>query len=90
MSRTGKSSHNSLSSKKRKKKTDSIESIHINDDTEPKTEATTNNTREQRENYKSLHVPTTKAIVTLMELIVTLNNFEFDDKFFTQIKGNAM
>ena len=25
-----------------------------------------------------------------MELILTLDNFEFDDKFFTQIKGTAM
>ena len=25
-----------------------------------------------------------------MEVILTRNNFEFDDKFFTQIKGTAM
>ena len=45
---------------------------------------------EMNKHCNRLHVPTTKAIVTLMELILTLNNFEFDDKFFTQIKGTAM
>ena len=35
-------------------------------------------------------IPTNNAIVTLMKLVLTLNNFEFDEKHYLQIKGTAM
>ena len=39
---------------------------------------------------KVREVPPTETVVRLAELVLTLNTFEFNDKFYTQTRGVAM